>query len=74
MGPLEVGCRRLANVSPRFDVSGEREEEIEPIPEGVHPGRDLAANFWRDEGHPPFMKPPRGLNMGNRMLDADKLV
>jgi len=19
---------------------------------------DLAANYWRDKGHPPFMKPP----------------
>ena len=21
---------------------------------------DLAANYWRDKGHPPFMKPPEG--------------
>jgi hypothetical protein len=48
------------------------EEEIEPIPGGGgSSGRDLAANFWRDEGHLPFTKPPRPEH-GNHMLDADK--
>ena len=26
---------------------------------------DLAANFWRDKGHPPFMKPPEA-DFGSR--------
>lgn len=48
------------------------EEEIEPIPGGLGTsGRDLAANYWRDEGHAPFMKPPRS-ELGNHMFDADK--
>lgn len=46
------------------------EEESEPIPGRGVSGRDLAANYWRDEGHPPFMKPPRS-ERGTRMLDAD---
>lgn len=49
------------------------EEEIEPIPGMGTSGRDLAANYWRDEGHPPFMKPPRPEH-GNRMFDADKNI
>lgn len=47
------------------------EEEGEPIPGMGTSGRDLAANYWRDEGQPQFMKPPRP-EYGNHMLDADK--
>ena len=47
------------------------EEEIEPIPGGLGTSsRDLAANYWRDEGHPPFMKPPR-IENEDRMFDCD---
>ncbi|WP_038213262.1 hypothetical protein [Xenophilus azovorans] len=49
------------------------EEEVEPIPGGGGSGRDLAVNYWRDEGHLPFTKPPRPEH-GTRMLDADKNV
>ncbi|QNP48595.1 hypothetical protein [Diaphorobacter aerolatus] len=47
------------------------EEEIEPIPGGGSSGRDMAVNYWRDEGHAPFTKPPRPEH-GSHMLDADK--
>ena len=47
------------------------EEEIEPIPGGGSSGRDLAVNYWRDEGHVPFTKPPRPEH-GTRMFDADR--
>lgn len=47
------------------------EEEIEPIPGMGTSSRDMAANYWRDEGHPPFMKPSQG-ELGQRILDADK--
>jgi len=48
------------------------EEEIEPIPGGLGTAsRDLAANYWRDEGHAPLMKPPRPEH-GKHMFDADK--
>lgn len=50
------------------------EEESEPIPGGLGTSsRDIAANYWRDEGHMPFMKPPR-TEHGNQMFDADKNV
>ncbi|SDZ37425.1 hypothetical protein [Delftia lacustris] len=49
------------------------EEEIERIPGMGTSGRDLAVNYWRDEGHPQFMKPPRPEH-GNRMLDADRSI
>ena len=32
--------------------------ECDPIPGMGVTSEDLAANFWRDKGHPPFMKPP----------------
>lgn len=32
----------------------------------------LAANYWRDKGHPPFMKPP-GAEPDKHMFDPDKL-
>ncbi|MDR0776819.1 MAG: hypothetical protein LBE81_09310 [Azonexus sp.] len=48
------------------------EEEMNPIPGGLGTSsRDLAANYWRDEGYPPFMKPPRPEH-GRHMFDADK--
>ena len=28
-----------------------------PLPGNGTSSRDLAANYWRDEGHPPFSKP-----------------
>lgn len=49
------------------------EEEVEPILGMGTSGRDLAANYWRDEGHPQFMKPPRPEH-GTAMLDADKNI
>jgi hypothetical protein len=32
--------------------------ESDPIPGMGITSEDLAANFWRDKGHPLFMKPP----------------
>ena len=34
--------------------------------------KDLAANFWRDRGHAPFMKPPNA-EPGRKMFDPDQL-
>lgn len=31
-----------------------------PIPGSGVTSEDLAANYWRDKGHPPFMEPPEG--------------
>ena len=49
------------------------EEELQPIPGMGTSSRDVAANFWRDKGYPPFMKPPRP-ELGTHMFDADKNV
>lgn len=45
--------------------------------ENSHPGigttpKDLAANYWRDKGHPPFMKPPDAVP-DKHIFDPDKL-
>jgi len=34
------------------------EEEINPIPGGGCSGRDIAANYWRDKGQPPYTRMP----------------
>lgn len=50
----------------------EIDEELEPVAGGLGTSsRDLAANYWRDEGHMPYMKPPRPEH-GTHMFDADK--
>ncbi|PZQ01879.1 MAG: hypothetical protein DI587_03395 [Variovorax paradoxus] len=49
------------------------EEELNPIPGMGLSSRDMAANYWRDEGHPPFMKPPR-VEHDIHMLDLDKNI
>lgn len=55
----------------RLPLRSEAEES--PIPGMGSSGRDLAANYWRDKGHPPFMKPPEpDPTHGNRMFDPDK--
>lgn len=69
-GAVGGGLSQLGARSPRFRRL-RTEEEIERIPGMGMSGRDLAVDFCRDEGHPPFMKPPRPEH-GLRMLDADK--
>lgn len=67
-GPLSlVGKRRS-----RF-LRALTEEELQPIPGMGMSGRDMAANYWRDKWHPPFMKPPAAEH-GVHMLDADKRI
>ena len=62
----------LANIGKRQRrLALSAEGENDPIPGMGTSSRDLAVNYWRDEGHPPFMKPPRPEH-GNRMFDADK--
>lgn len=67
-----------AGISRIGTTRGERmlevDEELEPVAGGLGTSsRDLAANYWRDEGHMPYMKPPRPEN-GTHMLDADKNI
>lgn len=69
-GAVGAGLSQIGKRQPR--LAPQTEEEIEPIPGGLGTSsRDVAANFWRDEGHVPFMKPPRP-ELGNHMFDADK--
>lgn len=49
------------------------EEEIEPIPGGGGgSGRDLAANYWRDKGLPPFARLPDA-EPNKHMFDPDRI-
>lgn len=47
------------------------EEELNPIPGMGTSPRDVGANYWRDEGHLPFAKPPKA-EYGVHLFDADK--
>jgi hypothetical protein len=50
-----------------------RRKGAEPIdtPGSTSP-RSLSANYWRDRGHPPFMKPSDG-DPDKHMFDPDRL-
>ncbi|WP_418319578.1 hypothetical protein [Piscinibacter sakaiensis] len=49
------------------------DEEAGPFPASLGTSsRDRAANFWRDEGHMPFMKPPPPPQPDHGMFDPDK--
>lgn len=71
-GAIGGGLSQIGKPQPRRNRLM-TEEEIEPIPGGGSSGRDLAVNYWRDAGHPPFTKPPRPEH-GTRMFDADRNV
>lgn len=68
-GAIGGGLSRIGKPTARRRLL--TEDELEPIPGMGTSGQDLATNYWRDEGHPQFMKPPRP-EFGNHMLDADK--
>ena len=48
------------------------EWDEQPLPGNGTSPRDLAANYWRDKGHPPFMKPSES-EPDKHMFDPDKL-
>lgn len=60
-GLLRIGSRHDANR--RFDMV---------IPGMGSSTADLAANYWRDRGHPPFMK-PRVTAPDEHQFDPDRL-
>lgn len=72
-GAIGGGLSQIGKPNVKIQRQWRTEEEIEPIPGGGSSGRDLAVNFWRDEGHQPFTKPPRPEH-GARMFDADKNI
>lgn len=43
-----------------------------PLPGMGTTPKDLAANYWRDRGHPPFMKPSEA-EPDKHMFDPDRL-
>jgi hypothetical protein len=43
-----------------------------PLPGMGTTPKDLAANYWRDKGHPPFMKPSEA-EPDKHMFDPDRL-
>lgn len=72
MGGSAVGgaLSQIGKPLRRFPLA--TEEDLRPFPGGLGTtSRDRAANYWRDEGHMPFMKPPRPEH-GSHMFDADK--
>lgn len=48
------------------------EGEIDPIPGMGTSSRDLAANYWRDKGSPPFTRMPDA-EPDRHMFDPDKV-
>lgn len=48
------------------------EEEIDPVPGMGTSSRDLAANYWRDKGSPPFTRLPDA-EPDRHMFDPDKV-
>jgi hypothetical protein len=48
------------------------EWEENPLPGMGTSSQDLAANYWRDKGHPPFMKPSEA-EPDKHMFDPDRL-
>ena len=48
------------------------EDEIDPIPGMGTSSRDLAANYWRDKGSPPFTRMPDA-EPDRHMFDPDKV-
>lgn len=49
-----------------------REEELDAIPRMGMSGRDLAANYWRDKGQPPFTRLPDA-EPNKHMFDPDRI-
>lgn len=41
-------------------IKGSNTSTVGATPGSGVTSEDLAANYWRDKGHPPFMKPPEG--------------
>lgn len=66
-GLSQIGARKSHRLPLLTD------EELNPIPGMGLSSRDMAANYWRDEGHAPFMKPP-GVEHDIHMLDLDKNI
>lgn len=63
----------LANLGRRRGlVSLQSEVEANPIPGMGTSGRDLAANYWRDKGLPPFTRMPDA-EPGKHMFDPDNI-
>ena len=49
-------------------------QNVDPIPGMGMTSEDLAANYWRDKGHPPFMKPPESDLTSNKSGAHDDQV
>lgn len=60
----------LASVCKKGRLPLEWEEN--PLPGTGTTPKDLAANYWRDKGHPPFMKPSEA-EPDKHMFDPDRL-
>lgn len=61
----------LASLGRKKRHSNVQEDDSHIPGMGTSP-KDLSANYWRDKGHPPFMKPPEA-EPDAHMYDPDKL-
>ena len=73
---MGIGALFGAPIGAAFASIGRKKGRPVEWDEAPHPGmgtspRDLAANFWRDKGHPPFMKPPDA-EPDKHMFEPDK--
>ncbi len=69
-GAIGGGLSRIGRRQRRLPLR--TEEEMEPIPGMGSSGRDLAANYWRDKGHPPHTRMPDA-EPDRHMFDPDKI-
>ncbi|AEF88708.1 hypothetical protein DelCs14_1679 [Delftia sp. Cs1-4] len=71
-GAIGGGISQIGKQQPKLSRQWRTEEEIEPIPGMGSSGRDLAANYWRDKGQPPFTRMP-DVEPNKHMFDPDRI-
>ncbi|CAM3345727.1 hypothetical protein [Paracidovorax anthurii] len=71
-GAIGGGLSQIGKRQAKFRHQWRTEEEVEPIPGMGTSSRDLAANFWRDKGQPPFTRMPDA-EPDKHMFDPDRI-
>lgn len=70
-GAIGGGLSQLGKPQAKFRRQWRTEAEIEPIAGIGTSSRDLAANYWRDKGQPPFTRMPDA-EPDKHMFDPDR--
>ncbi len=71
-GAIGGGLSQLGKQRAKFRRHWRTEDEIEPIAGMGTSSRDLAANYWRDKGQPPFTRMPDA-EPDKQMFDPDRI-